>query len=1087
MPGVEYHKHLLGMKAGSRRANALLQLTSNNSGAGGNFRNQQRQHNANHEGGDGKKTHLHRTCSWPPLPPLPSSLFVNEESGDQEQHKENSQLLPTKVSSLATSSSSSGSLDELDQLNMQQPLIIPPPTWAIPIASSSSSTMNTTSSEAPLATVEGAQKDAASKPQPILHSASLTSILDELNEIAESKRGLSIGETLVEINSCSSERIAADDDISTIVVGKTGSAQPSPLAEARTAPMTVAEPFNLSEMPTSNPKYVIASSSSSSSSFVATSGNRSELCFGCVDGRVTCVVPTADGTFIICGFSSGAVRLYDMTLSGNTDPEDRVGYLLTRHDSAQGFLQMHLEIGDISKNDMRFSHLFCGSKIGSTRMTVIDIEALRVKKIKRGFITTVGLQTMTHNDGRLRGFTSLATIYCEGINVHDGKNDMYAMKYRILTGLGYGNYNVWDVLIEKKICPDGSVTNNDYWSIAANGSVNGPTMTFGCIVTANPKALLSVWRKCSDNNTNLVTGDVDDKVDENGTTFEILFQSREKDLRVQRLDILMAEKSSVVKGMKNTINKMVHASSSDGSILFSGLDELIVQRYLPCRASVGGGAVVFTARFSLDSFSNENLIGLPGGNVSKRQRRMRQIETVRCATDGKHALVFCTDNSILVYSTVPQVDSNWRQPSSVQLDQPLDTLNEELVPEGALRYLYMVDASLKVELAIFTVPNLEQQEYLKHVFICISWWQVSAPSDGGCISVTGLDAAVAGAIPLAAVQSEGNRNGCCWQCGMKGLNHWEAVSDKGDIHKDTKLGSARDLNSNTGSQRIVAIDTKSNASRASKRKISTVSSTDSSCQEDVEHRSINEISNVIDRDAIANTDASTTTTCSDQEDKIYSLEVQLQEARDEIELVVRKADRRFEEEKRLRKAWNAERKALQDETTRLEASNKEVCNSLSVAQMEVSRLRKVVAKYNKHMSDFLRCMGLSEGALPFDVEPDSNCTTISTANEDISGNGSSSLCNDKNMVSNLPSSSSMCSPSNVSSSTPTIKAPFCVICQANTADVMIVDCGHICICHEHSLTMQNTGQLKTCPVCKGDVKAVCKVRGLEPKSHSTSR
>ena len=103
--GGEHHKRLLGMKAGSRRANALLQLTSNNSGAaGGNFRNQQRQHNANHEGGDGKKTPLHRTCSWPPLPPPPPSLFVNEQNGDQEQYKENSQLLPIKVSSLATSS-----------------------------------------------------------------------------------------------------------------------------------------------------------------------------------------------------------------------------------------------------------------------------------------------------------------------------------------------------------------------------------------------------------------------------------------------------------------------------------------------------------------------------------------------------------------------------------------------------------------------------------------------------------------------------------------------------------------------------------------------------------------------------------------------------------------------------------------------------------------------------------------------------------------------------------------------------------------------------------------------------------------------
>ena len=781
------------------------------------------------------------------------------------------------------------------------------------------------------------------------------------------------------------------------------------------------------------------------------------------------MVPTADGAFIICGFSSGAVRLFDMTISGNTDPEDRVGYLLTRHDSAQGFLQMHLEIGGTSKDTIRCSHLFCGSKVGSTRMTVIDMEALRAKKIKRGFVTTAGLQTMTHNDGRLRGFTSLATIYCEGDNIHDSRNDMYTVKYRILTGLGYGNYNVWDVLIERKFCLDGSVANNDYWSIAANGSVNGPTMTFGCIVTADPKALLNVWKHYGDSDASHGTKDLHDDAEESGTTFEILFQSREKDLRVQRLDMLMVEKSYVVNGMKNTLNKVVHASNCDGSILFSGLDELVVNRYLPCSASVGGGCVVSSEKFILDPFSNESdSIGTLGGNTSKRQRRMRQIEFVRCTTDGNHALVFCTDNSILLYSSAVKLDSHWRQPSSVERDEPLHDLSEGSISEGALRYLYMVDASFKVELAIFTDAHKEQQqEHLKHVFICTSWWRLSAPSEGGCISVTSLDATVAGAVPLAAVRPDDNKNGCCWQCGMKGLNHWEIIEVNPQEEKkdEVKLRSTRASNTSTYCHQPVAISTKSNTIKSSKRKLVSTDVVSSNSSQDIEHRSSQEIAGSDNRNTFADTSTKAATECID------SLMAQLREARSETELVVRKADRRFEEEKRLRKAWNAERKALQDEATMLEASNKEARNSLHFAQMEISRLREVVAKYNTHLSSFLEGMGLSKGALPFDMEPDYDCNAISTSLKAIHSDK-------ENIPSSSPSSSS-----NTSSCTPTIKAPFCVICQANTADVMIVDCGHICICYEHSLTMQNTGQLKVCPVCKGGVKAVCKVRGLESKSH----
>lgn len=56
----------------------------------------------------------------------------------------------------------------------------------------------------------------------------------------------------------------------------------------------------------------------------------------------------ADGAYVLAGFSSGVLKLFDMTLAGNADPEDRFGYILGRLDTAanmHGAMQLHIEIG----------------------------------------------------------------------------------------------------------------------------------------------------------------------------------------------------------------------------------------------------------------------------------------------------------------------------------------------------------------------------------------------------------------------------------------------------------------------------------------------------------------------------------------------------------------------------------------------------------------------------------------------------------------------------------------------------------------------------------------------------------------------
>ena len=70
------------------------------------------------------------------------------------------------------------------------------------------------------------------------------------------------------------------------------------------------------------------------------SETRNNMCFSLGDGKVTSLVSTADGAYCIAGFSSGAIRLFDLTTEGNTDPEDRFGYQIGMIESSRGSVQV---------------------------------------------------------------------------------------------------------------------------------------------------------------------------------------------------------------------------------------------------------------------------------------------------------------------------------------------------------------------------------------------------------------------------------------------------------------------------------------------------------------------------------------------------------------------------------------------------------------------------------------------------------------------------------------------------------------------------------------------------------------------------
>ena len=150
---------------------------------------------------------------------------------------------------------------------------------------------------------------------------------------------------------------------------------------------------------------------------------------------------------------------------------------------------------------------------------------------------------------------------------------------------------------------------------------------------------------------------------DHGGACEVLFHAADKDLRVQRLDLLQASKSQAVDGVR-----AVKAAGAGGSVLFAGQDELLVLRYGPLSSSgsadgaaaTGGWGILATDAYSLECEGS-------GGRRSKgKGRHLRQVhpllpiqamrslplkermpasglqvEAVSCSADGLHAVVLC--------------------------------------------------------------------------------------------------------------------------------------------------------------------------------------------------------------------------------------------------------------------------------------------------------------------------------------------------------------------------------------------------------------------------------------------------------------
>jgi hypothetical protein len=220
-------------------------------------------------------------------------------------------------------------------------------------------------------------------------------------------------------------------------------------------------------------------------------------------------------------------------------------------------------------------------------------------------------------------------------------------------------------------------------------------------------------------------------------------------------------------------------------------------------------------------------------------------------------------------------------------------------------------------------------------------------------------------------------------------------------------------------------------------------------------------------------------------DRISQLEMELTNAKAETEVILRKADRRFQEEKRMRIAFNVDRNNWDSERQDL---LKQLHGSKQSSQESQDMLKNIAKKQveaRRSMSQLFDAVNPLMESMIVGTSDNTNGTNTSSSS-------SSSAASNEAILSvlglgdeHIAAVSKFTSPvraggANGSTNDPanSIKPPFCVACQSYTADVCLVPCGHICLCYDHVCTMQSMGQLTFCPLCKSAVEAVCRVNGL---------
>lgn len=788
------------------------------------------------------------------------------------------------------------------------------------------------------------------------------------------------------------------------------------------------------------------------------------MCFKTRGGKVSSIVISNDGTFAVAAFQSGAIYLFDLTVTGNTDAGDIYGHPIAYLDSSQGNGNYDLQLLDTGKG---CSHLFVGPRMGSNKMIAIDMESFKYLKRQGSNVKSIinDIKIFSHTEARLRGMVA-SCVHSYSIYESTFDRTAYSCRYRLLTGASFQSFNIWDVIFEGIHVNDGSFISDtsdplkyiESWSLISHGTINGPSMHFGSLVSIPPIQVINEVESYCGNASSILPSSIaisSDGIHEDAS-YEILIQSLDQPIRINRQDLLVPTKPSNIPFSKL---ENIFQASSDGSVLFSGSSCLKVSRYVPISGknpnemgrddnNITLGDVIFQIQFPLDDDKSTS---------KGKSRHLRSIQSIECTSDGSYALILTTDNVLYLYSpsdifqrgklgkvsiTYEGIDTNSRETSFGYLTR-LFQINEQYRLKFCISYKHFSSTSNSNESEknkddSFMLGGIRGR-YLSpyNVILSYSCWDINNPSHSSILKVCRLMSmtekspelsdifcrtiTIGSDIPMStSTSSNGKRHGTCGLCGDIYVQHWE--------------------------QAVV---------------------------EQIDH---NEEINILPTESyVYHENTNDTNPCEDEQSKLND------DDEDEEEVVILPSKR----SKRTMNKSNEITKRAKSEIDPIESSQ----HQIKVLEEKCKELEgKLLSMETRHKTFFNSSWKLRHLWKEQKENLDMKISEEKLKNNDLHAQ-ILKLEHDNNILRirmrSMDTASSSGLEEQVASSErcfeaiQAVRKPFCVVCQDYTANVLIVECGHICLCEDHVKSMTHQGSLTKCPLCNKSCKTFATWIGME--------
>mmetsp|Transcript_11908 Transcript_11908/g.15010 ORF Transcript_11908/g.15010 Transcript_11908/m.15010 type:complete len:1134 (-) Transcript_11908:270-3671(-) len=822
------------------------------------------------------------------------------------------------------------------------------------------------------------------------------------------------------------------------------------------------------------------------------------MCFGLTE-TVTSISATPDGCFVACGFESGAVRLFDMTVSGNTDPQDRLGCLMGHVPTVKGRPGGHLKT--MAKVAGEGAHLFAGAGFGSKKLMAWDLGHFRRLRETRGFATALGIRSFECGDSKARGLADAALFSEEG----------GSYRYRVLCGTGFQRMHVFDAIFEKgKVSEENK---NGIWSLIYSESVAAPMMTMGtlgkmgmCAVTKDGMGL-RIWDLS--------------KPFEKPTKYSKLVNSEEA--------------------------LATSFPDSKSMTAYSGSTSLLGRMAVTIGKSLGGSDSVSVKTDELGS----SVMDAGEGFRSRRGRAGGNVRTVVTTEDGRYVLVTSSDGSVyLAYPSEEKIEvgfSRVKKPFATEGDMTIfyegtvdsfggqhyyisyDNGDSEHLTEAEVRQylikgssfqqsvskLFTLQSEAKVdiysEIQHIRLPSASsstQMEVLTMIAvmsrdedydICVDEIlsqeeEVGSTKTTGVLKVsrlshTSLDGLVIGEKNIEAAQMYDEcpmlgkydlSDFPCWFCGDKCTQHWEK-QEGSSLFEDTPALSPKKRLSDASSacSDIKPKRRRKSSSKAAPKKAKGTNPPIMNLFENIS----NSLKRKMKPDTPPQQYSDVKEDQSQQENSplaelgMSGSEMQVQDEEDAAAVIVtlQKQVEALKEEKETQIAsLKAEKEAAVIRGDSLEKEYKNVMRRADNRFVQEMALRR---QWNTRSADFEKRLDELTATL------EESTKKLEDTNLILSGGSCTMTLQElasvrKTLVAGLLNNSTY--EEQVRSLADEPESGFlgskCMVCLMPKADVVLNPCGHASLCESDALKLKVNGQLKKCPYCQQDVESTTKIR-----------